>query len=161
MSRSRPVFIIDGYNLIRRIPALHRSGPSLEYQRRALITRLSAFRVRTRATCIVVFDGTVEAGHTTSSTSGIQVVFSRKPSSADDLIKRLVDQEKNKGHVTVVTSDNEIMWYAKASGCTAQSAEAFHERLTADDSMDRPEVKSDPNLSQREIDVWKKLFDIE
>ncbi len=158
---NRPVYIIDGYNLIRRIPALNRPGASLEDQRRGLVSKLSGFRAASRATCLVVFDGTDLAGQTVSSGGGVRVVFSRKPSTADDVIKRLVDQEKNKGHVTVVTSDNEIMWYAKASGCGVLSAEGFYERIAARESDDRPEKKSDPQLSQREINDWKKLFDID
>ncbi|NUM80288.1 NYN domain-containing protein [bacterium] len=107
----------------------------------------------------VVFDGQQKSQQ---KTYGIKVYYSDRPNNADDYIKRLVDTLKHRNMVTVVSSDNEIMWYAKNSGCTVVSVENFQLRLehVKNHSADEVEIggKSDPNLSAKEIDEWMKLF---
>ncbi len=165
---ARAMYIVDGYNMLHRIPELRRqAGSGLEAGRKALLARLAAFRARSRNPVLVVFDGDPEVSGgsgATGATGGVEVVFSRKPINADTVIKQLIDRRKNETALAVVSSDHEIMWYARACGCEVLSSEAFFSRLktaaaaSVDDAL---EDKSDPQMSRGELDDWKKLFGIE
>ncbi|MBX7150719.1 NYN domain-containing protein [bacterium] len=153
-------YIIDGYNMIHRIER-YRSllVTSLESARQGLLLQLSNFRVRTSVEISVVFDGQKLSQQ---KTYGIKVYYSDRPNNADDFIKGLVDTLKHRNMVTVVSSDKEVMWYAKNSGCGVVSAENFQSRLeqAKSHSTVNEEIggKSNPNLSSKEIDEWMKLF---
>lgn len=153
-------YIIDGYNMIHRIER-YRSllVTSLENARQGLLLQLSNFRARTMADLSVVFDGQRSSRQ---KTYGIKVYYSDRPNNADDFIKRLVDTLKHRNMVTVVSSDNEVMWYAKNSGCAVVSVEHFQSQLervkTTSAAGKEMDAKSDPNLSSKEIDEWIKLF---
>jgi predicted RNA-binding protein with PIN domain len=162
---ARVTYIVDGYNMLHRIPELRRqAGSGLEAGRKALLVRLAAFRARSRNPVVVVFDGNPEVSGGSGAAGGIEVVFSRKPVNADTAIKQLIDRRKNEAALAVVSSDHEIMWYARACGCEVLSSEAFFSRLktaSATATDDAMEDKSDPQMSRGELDDWKKLFGIE
>lgn len=151
-------YIIDGYNMIRKIDALRaHDAMSLEKGRQALIVKLSRFRIESKADITVVFDGQRSS---LSSQSGITVRFSSLPNKADEMIKNLVDQKKTQ-ETTVVSSDNEIMWYAKGCGCKTERSEDFYEKIsrskTAGTVKDLEE-KNDPQLSSKDVGEWMKIF---
>jgi hypothetical protein len=153
-------YIIDGYNMIRKIDALRaQDAKSLEKGRQALIHLLSRFRMNTKAEITVVFDGQKTS---LSSQSGIHIRFSSLPGKADEMIKKLVDQNDKAREITVVSSDQEIMRYAKGCGCKVERSEKFYAAIgrTANTTTVKDlEEKNDPQLSSKEIDEWKKLFD--
>jgi len=144
--------IVDGYNLIRRLPELReREGESLEAGRAALVRLLAGYR-RTRGhhRITVVFDGQGGMGGGSGRTGGIDVRFSRSGETADRLIARLA-QEGRSG-VLVVSSDREVARAAAAAGAAAASCEEFAARLEAaaiaalkgseeEDADDRPAAK--------------------
>lgn len=152
-------YIIDGYNMIRKIGALRaHDAQSLEKGRQALIMKLSGFRLQSKADITVVFDGQRSS---LTSQSGITVRFSNLPNKADEMIKKMVDQNKKAQEITVVSSDNEILKFAKGCGCKTERSEDFYKKIaqsqTAGPVKELGE-KNDPQLSSKEIEEWKKLF---
>ena len=125
--------IVDGYNVIRRLPELReREAESLEAGRTALVSLLAAYRrSRGHHRITVVFDG--QGGPPGPSggqrMAGIDVRFSRPGETADRLIARLA-QEGRSGAL-VISSDREVGRLASAAGAAAASCEEFAARLEA------------------------------
>ena len=125
--------IIDGYNLIRRLPDLRQyERESLEAGRAALVQMLAAYRrARGQHRITVVFDGgSNPAGHAGAGrVAGIDVRFSPPGQTADAVIRRLA--QEGRAGALVVSSDREVARAAAASGAAAASCEEFAARLEA------------------------------
>jgi predicted RNA-binding protein with PIN domain len=65
------------------------------------------------------------------------VIYSRRGEKADEVIKRMADQEREGS--LIVSSDREIMHYAERVGAAVMSAEDFNFRLCAVFAGDGPE----------------------
>ena len=116
-------WVIDGYNVIRRDPDLRaEEGRSLEAGRKALMKLLVVAAQRTADTFMVVFDGA--PGQGAPSPSGrIEAIFSRPPSSADDVLKRLATQYRE--GAVVVTSDRAVQDAARRAHAVVVAADDF------------------------------------
>jgi predicted RNA-binding protein with PIN domain len=101
--------IIDGYNLIRQSSQLQLlDAMDLQAGRSALLELLAHYRQRSHHQITVVFDGW-QRGHLKESRDrhqGLLIVYSRRGERADEVIKRLLHQERERA--LVVTSDREI-----------------------------------------------------
>jgi predicted RNA-binding protein with PIN domain len=87
---SRRIIIIDGYNVILRTPRLAPGKDrTLRESREKLVNLLSWAMGGEQAKFVVVFDGAREAGQGEAGTL-VEVVFSRPPHTADDLIREMV-----------------------------------------------------------------------
>jgi predicted RNA-binding protein with PIN domain len=109
--------IVDGYNVIRRDPALNAliSGPhGLERAREALLTRLGGSARLAKDELTVVFDAANVAGRSSESierrSARLRVVYSASGEIADAVIKRLAAQmlARHEPGLVVVTDDNDI-----------------------------------------------------
>ena len=105
--------IVDGYNLIRQSSQLHiLDAMDLQAGREALLELLAHYRSRSHHRITVVFDGW-QGGDLKESRDrhqGLLIVYSRRGERADEVIKRLLHQERERA--LVVTSDREIQRYA-------------------------------------------------
>jgi uncharacterized protein len=122
--------IIDGYNLIRQSGTFRRfEKVSLEEGRHALIHRLSIYKQQTGHRITVVFDAW-ESGSPTEERDrygGIDILYSRRGQTADELIKRLIQSRREE--MVVVTSDRDIVDFAFRRGTTAIPSPEFESRL--------------------------------
>ena len=122
--------IIDGYNLIRQSPALSRiDARDLEAGREALLARLAAYRLIKPLAMTVVFDGWSGGGlrETRDRSQGIAIIYSRRGERADEVIKRLLAQDRSRA--VAVSSDREIQEFAERVGAEFIGAPAFEARL--------------------------------
>ena len=127
---SRPVrWLVDGYNVIRRDADLRgREAESLEAGRAALLAAVAAAARRTGDDFTVVFDG-ARRDAAAPARGQVQVVFSRPPESADDVLRALAARA---GAGTVVaSSDRAVRDAARRVGAVAVSAEDFAAALRA------------------------------
>jgi len=116
-------WLIDGYNVIRRDPDLRsREAESLEAGRRALLALVAGIARGSSDHFTVVFDG-ARAGRAAPGGGRVEVVFSRPPASADDVLVRLAG-EWGDGAV-VVTSDRAVGDRARRARCAVLGAEEF------------------------------------
>ena len=148
--------IIDGYNLIRQSPYLQAiEARELEAGREALLSSLAAYRQsRPGHKITVVFDGWDKGGWKESRDrqGGITIIYSGRGEKADEVIKRLLEKERNRA--VVVSSDRELQDYADRVGAawiTAPQFEASHLRAGAGRSPeDEPaEEESPPRPSKK------------
>ena len=116
-------FILDGYNVIQRVSAL--VSPKLETSRDNLIKFITKARPQGSPNnpVTIVFDGQSGLGERLNVT-GVQVVFS-SDDSADEEIKRIVAEAKNRKNITVVTDDRAIQYYVRALGANVVSVYDF------------------------------------
>jgi predicted RNA-binding protein with PIN domain len=101
--------IVDGYNVIRQSPQLQLlDAMDLQAGREALLELLAHYRSRSHHQVTVVFDGWQHGDLKESRDrhQGILIIYSRRGERADEVIKRLLHQERERS--LVVTSDREI-----------------------------------------------------
>lgn len=152
------LIVVDGYNLILRAPHLQ-PGPdrTLREAREKLVNLLSWAVGSGDARFIVVFDGSDEGGPAREPQKGrVEVRFSRPPEKADDLIRRVVEDElRHTDRLTVVTSDLEVARHARAMGADVALSDLFLSSVVAPPG-DEPEKPA--TLSKKEIEEWAELF---
>jgi predicted RNA-binding protein with PIN domain len=131
------LWLIDGYNVIRRDSDLSTlETRSLEEGRAALLRLVARAAAGSSDDFVVVFDG-VRAPAAPPPARRVRVVFSRPPDKADDVLVRLARQ-RGPG-ATVVTSDRTVQDAARRGRAAAVSVERFLARLT-----ESPPAESEP-----------------
>lgn len=153
------LIIVDGYNVIHRTPQLRPGdGRSLREAREKLVNLLSWMMGGESVRYLVVFDG-AEAGGPDERDGRIEVRFSRPPLSADDVIRRVVEEQVGRvDRVTVVTADLEVARHARAMGADVSLSDLFlTSALGAGKDADGPPEKP-TTLSRAELEEWAKLF---
>ena len=156
--------IIDGYNMIHRVPELRdHLEKSLECARDALIRLLKTYLLNKTIQITVVFDGT-EAPPGLSSVQhyrSLKVIFSRYPFKADPLIISLIAREKSRRSLTVISDDSEITQNAQSNQTLVLTTHAFYDRLVKRQQISGIENKFDRELSQEELNEWLKIFGVD
>ena len=122
--------IIDGYNLIRQSPSLSSlDRRDIQLGRRALLDLLAAYKKLKPHRITVVFDGISDSVFSSEKEKmkGIEVRFSRRPDSADTVIKELASGFREKA--LIVSSDMDVVRFAEAKGAATISAPLFENKL--------------------------------
>jgi predicted RNA-binding protein with PIN domain len=148
--------IIDGYNLIRQSAALSTlDQQDIMLGREALLKQLALYRKKRSHRITVVFDGGRSPLFSQSNDfhQGIAIRFSRRGESADDVIKSMARQEREKA--LVVSSDREIVNFAALCGAATISATQFTDKLEMTIRIDHP-AGPDENDSERAPRTKKK-----
>jgi len=124
-----PVLILDGYNVIHRLPMLQRElDRSLQAARQALITYCQTRHAKRGdvAHLYIVFDGTAHAGHLPSQRmEGLTVLFTDGKETADDRMLRLIREAPAGSSFIIVSNDTYVYNNARAHGARVMSVEAF------------------------------------
>jgi predicted RNA-binding protein with PIN domain len=123
--------IIDGYNVIRQSANLSVLDlQDIQLGRQALVDMLATYKKIKAHRITVVFDGTraPQFSRLQDRQKGIAIIFSHNGESADAVIKKMADREKQKA--LVVSSDQEIVRSAASSGAATISALEFENKLT-------------------------------
>jgi predicted RNA-binding protein with PIN domain len=147
--------LIDGHNLIGRLPSLSLEDPDDEMR---LVGMLMSYQARTGKAVTVVFDpGGVHSLAQTRTRGRLKVVFARHGSNADRIIERRVRQSRNASEWLVVTSDRELADSVARQGARVRSAEAFAADLGAprDGSPGLREAPPSPD----EVEAWLAEFE--
>ena len=146
--------LIDGHNLIGKIPSISLQDPDDEEQ---LVRSLIAYRARTGRRVTVVFDpGEAFALPESRRYGGVEVVYSPQGSDADAVIVRRVRRTRDRQSWLVVTSDQELGRTVAGLGARVLSAEAFAADLSPP-AADAPGWKETPPAPE-EVDAWLALF---
>ena len=128
--------LVDGYSVLhawKRFATRKTRGWSLQQRREALVSLLRQYADHGGQRVTVVFDG-YAAKHkpeVQEPSSGIEVVFSERGKTADDVIERLVAQAEHKARIQVVTSDTMERRTVEAIGAHSLSAELFEGEVDA------------------------------
>lgn len=145
-------YIIDGNNLIGKIVSL-KNLPDKQSAREKLSLMLERFFAGKKLKVSLHFDG---YENEPIRISGIKIKYSLNR-SADEMIKEEIEKIKNQKSVFVVSSDLEILSYAKVCGCNVLKSEEFYHQMLIQDNKN----KEDEKPSDFDTDEFKKLFGIE
>jgi len=117
-------YLIDGYNLIFRLPT---KKSSLQKQRESLIQELNELICELKLNVSLVFDAPAGEWHdlVRGHVDALEVVYTAKKQSADEYILQEIADAKNPKQITVVTSDGSLAALCKAQGALTKSIESF------------------------------------
>jgi predicted RNA-binding protein with PIN domain len=154
--------IVDGYNVILRSPRLKPgAGRTLRESRDKLVSLLSWMMGGNDVRFIVVFDGDGLSGHD-EPPGRVQVMYSRPPEKADDVIRRLVEKKVGGDeHITVVTADIEVARHARAEGADVSLSDLFLASAlgsTEGESAEGAENEKPTTLTKQELKDWAEIF---
>jgi predicted RNA-binding protein with PIN domain len=151
-------YIIDGYNVMHFSSKFKNLLESkFELARELFVQNLSNYFSTKKNDVIVVFDGSGSSEINSLSTKTVKVMFSSPHKTADNKIKSLIDSTKNKALTFVVSSDNEVLEYARVSRCRTLKSQEFNKKLSRKTIDYENNIKSHL-LTQNEIEAWKEIF---
>lgn len=149
-------WLIDGHNLIGRMPNLQLDDPHDEEK---LLQYLRQYRARTGHPITVVFDSGY--GHRSGQTKkqgGITVQFAPSGKTADQILMRRIRRIKNPQAYMIVTSDRAVQQVASHYNVRVLSSAEFSRQLLSSPAAKDQADGSEVNLSPDEIDDWLDLF---
>jgi predicted RNA-binding protein with PIN domain len=171
------MFLVDGYNAIRRIPALFNAekGAGLAGGRRALLATLVASGILRSSRVMVVFDAREEATGIPEPSPHrmLSVRYSTPPLDADATILSLLESAKRASGtggvtvVTVVTADGELSFAARLLGARVVSPEAWEPlqmrsgkraRRSRTRSAGERTESDKPRSSSADVGYWLTVF---
>ena len=148
-------YIIDGNNLIGKIPALkklHRRNKGQSAEKLAFL--LGRYFSRKKFKVSLHFDGfpgeKINAG-------GIKIFYSTNQ-TADEKIKKEIERSRNPRNIILVTSDNNLAEFGRVCSCRVIRSEDFSKQLSTNSTIDEEKSRIDEINNQQE---FKKLFGID
>ena len=153
--------LIDGHNLIGKLPDIHLDDPNDEDK---LIARLKAYVARTGKRVTVVFDPPKQSEWFAWSDDrfeqrNLTIIFATMGRKADDVIREHIAREKDKAGLIVVTSDAAVANFARQCGVSlanVRKSEEFAREMREATSAPAPAEK--PVISKAEVDAWLRVF---
>lgn len=151
-------YIIDGHNLIPKIPGISLDEIDDENQ---LIELLQEFCRRERKRVEVYFDNAPPGGARARSFGSVSARFVRQGRTADDAISEKLDRLGGSArNYTVVSSDHAVQAAGRAKRARVLSSEEFAVYLTSvhfNKGQEQGEG-AEANLSPHELDEWLQIF---
>jgi len=155
------MYLIDGHNLIGRLPDISLSDPHDEAK---LVQKLIGFSARTRKRIVVVFDCGIPAGRSRLTTATVTVLFARPQSSADDVIIGRIQRAQNPQQWTVISTDQRVRAAAASRQMKTLTSAQFVPQLTIappttkDDDPELHTKSLDVRVHPHEVEYWLKVF---
>ena len=154
-------YLIDGYNLGHKIPEvvqlLKRKDFYAAIERIVHIVeaRLNARRNRV----IIVFDGKKGLFDFPRNSFAVEIIFSRKPQEADDIIRDILRHEPSPSDWTVISSDNEILRTARDLGAKFIRSESFvGSQTSSSEKYGLKETRQKYDPENVDVNYWLRLF---
>jgi predicted RNA-binding protein with PIN domain len=146
--------LIDGHNLIGRLPGLRLDDPEDEAK---LVARLRTYCARKRKRATVVFDRGLPGGRSRALSGGrLEVVFASAGHTADGILRERICRARDPRGLTLITSDNDVIAAAQARGAQVMRSEEFAAHLSAPRTVD---AGKDACLSDEEVEEWLRVFE--
>ena len=150
-------YLIDGHNLIARLPDIDLEDPDDEAK---LVIKLRGFVAKNGKKCTVVFDGGIPAGFSKMSNKSVSVYFAAaERSNADEVIRKRIKKIPDGRNWTLVSSDNEVLDFGRRHKMRIKTSSEFVEELkrkprVQDSRGDQTHVV----VSKDEVDEWLDIF---
>ena len=145
-------YIIDGNNLIGKIPSINKlQKRNKQTSREKLAFLLERYFSNKKASVSLHFDGHVNEA---IKITGIRIKYSENQ-SADNQIKKEIEKSKNPKNIILISSDNNIAEFARVCSCNVKKSEDFAKELlfkrASDEEKSRIEEINNPG-------EFKKVF---
>lgn len=153
-------YLIDGHNLIARMPDISLNDPDDEVQ---LILRLRSWAARSKKRQVTLFfDGGIPGGKDVRlSTPQVRVIFASVGQTADALLIKGINKVKNPPEFLLVTSDQQIIAAANGRKMPHLTSDQFAAQLAAQwqETPPGPTITDDdPVISDAEVADWLAAF---
>jgi len=158
-------FIVDGYNVIHKIPSLQQQlDKSLEAARKALVELVKRSKP-SNTKCIIVFEGKDEYKDMVlpQNNCGINIVFTKTNQEADRYIVDMLKVASKPKDFTIVSEDNYVCNHARGFGADFMSASAFlkdtpHDRCNKKDHTgeEKPGFTDMQKITEELKKLWAK-----
>jgi predicted RNA-binding protein with PIN domain len=154
------MYLIDGNNVIgqrgRGYETWYKDKPAA---RRQLLEDLAQLARVKKLRLAVVFDGAPEPHFPDgASFCGVKLFYARAGSDADARIIELVEQERNRQGLVVVTSDNALAARVRACGVRVLRSGAFRQWL--EEAHQTPHQLSQSTVYRAEMSEWLRYFGV-
>lgn len=148
------IFLIDGNNVIGKDSRLKKiQQKDKQTSREKLVNLVDNYFYNKNQKVFIHFDG-FKSSPINSTKAGI--IFSDSK-SADDTIKKQIEQTSNKKNIIVVTSDSNLKEFAKVCRSDHISSEDFLKLISRNHSDDEQKKIDEMN----DINLFKKIFNAE
>ena len=145
-------YIIDGNNVIGKIPELFALQKNdKQRSREQLVFLLQRYFRDKKINLTLHFDGYANSPLPLSKG---KIVYSENR-TADSLIKENIERIKNRKNIILVTSDNELINFGRACGCTIISSKDFGAMLTKENPIDEEKSRTE---EINDVEEWKRIF---
>ena len=142
-------FIIDGYNLLNH-PEFRRKNKQIQDPALLVLSFIRTNRLTgsPKNRIILIFDGFPPQSAVNQDFSDAAIIFSRKI-SADEKIKKLVEEAANHKNIHVVSDDKEISFMVKSLGARSIGIEEFiNAKEKSKNCQKKDLIKPELNYSQ-------------
>jgi predicted RNA-binding protein with PIN domain len=153
-------YIIDGNNLIGSAPEFSLGDPE---SRGKMVSLIRKFQESKNTKITVVFDGEPQGSELSNPINAkLTVVYPRYGLTADDEIKRILDNYQQHKEIILVTTDRELKKYAKDKGARAINSIEFYFTLKkaflSQGKKEETLKRVNTRVSQNEVEQWLKIF---
>jgi predicted RNA-binding protein with PIN domain len=151
-------YLVDGNNVMAQRVGWHRDK---QQARRRLMDELAQFAIDKRVRVAVVFDGAPEEHFADgASYKGVRIFYSVRGSNADERIKQMVERERERKTLIVVTSDRALADYVRRCGAQVVRSGEFRQqmRAAAAAAADTAQRDADEPAIDGELNQWMRYF---
>lgn len=139
--------IIDGYNVLKPLAQSNEVG---ERRRARFIERVAAYARSSSNDITIVFDGGDSPFPERVREYGIVVYYSGYKESADDVIKRLLNQARH-ADVILVSTDRDLCWYAENLEIVTIDSHVFYGYMSEKEAFGKTsKLRKNGELHKRE-----------
>lgn len=142
--------IIDGYNLVKKVAKEQHISARYRDQ---YLKQLGIYAKNKALKIIVVFDGGESSFNFLEQVYGLKVVYSGFLESADSVIMRYIQDHQYQEELMVVTSDREIIDFAKQYTLDIIKSEEFHVLMQAGQNLVNQAAASLSNRANKLTDI--------
>jgi predicted RNA-binding protein with PIN domain len=147
-------YIIDGNNLIGKIPSIKRFQKiNKQASREKLAFLIERYFIKQKNSVTLYFDGYINE---LIKVNRVKIKYSENK-TADEQIKLEIEKSKSPKNIIVITSDRNIAEFAKVCSCEVIKSEDFAKYLLADKS-DNDEQSRIEQMDNS--DEFKKIFGV-
>jgi len=151
-------YLIDGNNVMGQRVGWHRDRVRA---RRGLLAELARFAASKKARVSVVFDGAPDENFADgASYRGVRVYYAARGSDADERIKTLVEDARERRTLMVVTSDRALGEYVRRCGAQVLRAGEFRRRMEAAEAAGASQLDADAPPVEESTERWMRYFGV-
>ena len=150
-------YLVDGNNVMAQRVGWHRDKPKA---RRGLMDELALFARARQARVAVVFDGAPEQHFGDgASYKGVRVFYAERGSNADERIKQMVENSRERRTLMVVTSDRQLADYVRRCGAKVIRSGEFRKKMEEVAEGGSQQNGSDLPV-EGELSEWMRYFGV-
>jgi predicted RNA-binding protein with PIN domain len=151
-------YLVDGNNVMAQRVGWHRDKSGA---RRLLLEDLAKYVKAKGVTVRVVFDGAPDRKFGEGSRfKGVDVSYAVRGSDADERIKQLVEADRERRTLIVVTSDRELASYVRRCGAQVIRSGEFRRKLESTIATLRTDIQSEANMIDEPEAGWMRFFGV-